>query len=1441
MTRRLPALVLSRTALAGAVARGGAVLLFASGVLLGAPSVVRAQEPLAPSDVPEPLAAWVPWALDGVVTYGCTFMPDGTPRCVWPGELSVEVQPGGARFVLSVTLDHAGAVALPGDAERWPLDVRVDGRVAPVRRASATGSAAPMVDLAAGVHRVEGRFTWVDAPETIAIPGAIGRITLRTPEGAIARPRRDASTLWLEAATREAAQEDTLSIEVFRRIDDGVPMRITTRIALRVAGRSREIALGRALLDGTDPIAVTSDAPVRMNEAGELTLQVQAGSFSVEVVGVRAALDAPLSGSPRAALWPDEEIWVWSADEALRQVELSGADRIDPDRTNLPDEWRALPTYLLATDSGRLELRTVRRGNPAPPPNQISLSRELWLDPDGVGLTGVDRLSGTMHRRWRLELAHGELGRATVDGQPHLISTREGRAGVEVRRQTIDVRAEWRDAEASGGLAAVGWDEDVQGLSATLHLAPGFRLIAASGVDEAETWLARWNLWGLFFVLVISLALGRLSGPVAGATALAVLTLAYHEPDAPFLVWIPLVIALALAKALPEGWLRDVMRWSYHALFALLCLLSTYFAGHELRRGLFPFSEAASCASGYGDEPGLFEPMEQEAAVAAAPAARGSEGGGRGRRESYGSDDFPFGGLLDVSGASSSSASSSRSPNLWSYEPNAVLQTGPGVPSWNARGGDTVSLTWNGPVTQDTEVRLWLLTPFERGVLIVVEVALLGLLSWLLFRTRPRPPAATGAPASASTPTSATAALVVMAVVGCSGVARAQDGTIPPPEVLQDLRTRLTRAPRCAPSCAEIGAMALAIDAGRITIDLEVSASALAAVPLPGPLDAWSPASIAIDGASTQAAARVEDGYLYLRVPAGAHRVRLEGALPSSDAFTLSFARAPHHTTVTAPGWEVDGLRGGDRIGSSIQLRRAVQDDSTAGEGESGASIRVTPWLALERTFALGIRWEATTTVRRTSAIGAPIVARIPLLPGESVLASDLTIENGAAVVTLGGNETERTWSSVITPRDELVLTAPEGERRSETWSVSCGTVWRCETSELDPVSIEEGGLWQPRFRPFPGDTLRIHVARLPAAEGQSMTIDGARLSLDPGERLTIATLSLDVRSSVGSTETITLPEGATLQSVTVAGERRAVEQRDRRVTLTIAPGATHVELVWQEPRPLDAAYTTSPVTLSGGAVNATIAIQRPSRWVLWLSGPAWGPTVLFWPYLVIVMLAAIALARALRTEGRGSFAAIDWALLGLGLSLLPWQVAWIPPSWVALIEWRRRTPQLRHAWLFDLRQLTILGWTLVTAIVLYAVIHVGLLLDPDTSIAPDCSPLEWYVDRLDASGEGAGESSMPQATVVSLPTWTYHVVMLLWSLWLAARLIAWSRWAFTSFTSGGMWRTWPPRPAARPAPPAPTTTTDPRPPEAAESTAATGTAATETATSEPDESPPSR
>jgi hypothetical protein len=46
---------------------------------------------------------------------------------------------------------------------------------------------------------------------------------------------------------------------------------------------------------------------------------------------------------------------------------------------------------------------------------------------------------------------------------------------------------------------------------------------------------------------------------------------------------------------------------------------------------------------------------------------------------------------------------------------------------------------------------------------------------------------------------------------------------------------------------------------------------------------------------------------------------------------------------------------------------------------------------------------------------------------------------------------------------------------------------------------------------------------------------------------------------------------------------------------------------------------------------------------------------------------------------------------------------------------------------------------------------------------------------------------------------------MLLWSLWLAVKLVGWSIWGFRCFKHGGLWKKAAPRPPRAPAPAPPT------------------------------------
>ena len=82
-------------------------------------------------------------------------------------------------------------------------------------------------------------------------------------------------------------------------------------------------------------------------------------------------------------------------------------------------------------------------------------------------------------------------------------------------------------------------------------------------------------------------------------------------------------------------------------------------------------------------------------------------------------------------------------------DPDALIQTGPGLPEWQWR---SVRLHWNGPVDRTQQIRLWLISPIMNMALGLTRVMLLGLLigtvldlrNWRRYLPAPAATAASG-------------------------------------------------------------------------------------------------------------------------------------------------------------------------------------------------------------------------------------------------------------------------------------------------------------------------------------------------------------------------------------------------------------------------------------------------------------------------------------------------------------------------------------------------------------------------------------------------------------------------------------------------------------------------------------------------------------------------
>jgi hypothetical protein len=1355
------------------------VALFALGTVVLTPSGALAER-LDPRNAPEPLRPWTAWVLDGKHEALCPAF-QGAPdlvRCAWPTQLSLTLDNKGGHFEQKWHLDVTAWVPLPGDESRWPLDVKAGTAKAVV----VSHAGAPSVRLEPGDQTIQGTFAWDSLPDSLPIPAETGIVELHLNGARVAEPGRDdAGRVFLQKTTTEAEGE-RLEVLVHRRVTDDVPLLLATRVVVNVSGKSREVVLGRSLPPGFVPMSITSELPARIEPDTRLRVQVRPGTWTIEVTarseGPVAALQRPVPDGP----WREgEEVWVFEARTALRLTSVEGARAVDPQQTSLPDAWKSLPAYAMGP-ADRLLLVEKRRGDVDPEPDRLTLARTLWLDFDGNGYTANDLITGTIHRASRLEmLPPTVLGRVAIDGKDQFITRLDSaptRAGVEVRQGELRVTADSRISGDPRDLPAVGYDHDFHQVSATLHLPPGFRLVHASGADEVPgTWVRHWTLLEIFLVLVLSLAVGKLFGRAWGLLAGVTFTLVFPETEAAQWIWPAALAAEALARVMPAGRARAVFSALRLAVLVGLFLATLPFIVGHVREGFYP----ALADEQLGGVAALGEFAAPTSPPAAAPAAAAMPAGGAAMKTepapeqaevqadepkdsavAKGKVMAPLGRGMKAASLGSSSEGY-RQFNAEVYDPNAMVQTGPGLPKWQ---WSTTSVRFSGPVERSQRLHLYLLPPAANLVLALVRA---GLLALLFLRFIPQ----ASARLPGMRPAGRSLASLLLVLLAAPG-ARAD---VPSDEALDRLRERLLAKPDCAPTCASSSRMRLEVRGNVLRARLSVEASEATAVPLPGGATQWLPERVLVDGTDATGLLLATGGQLWLRVSAGTHDVSAEGLLPGRESVQIALPMKPHRVEAAVEGWLLEGLHEDGLADDHLQLTRVhAEGGSAAGALAAGT---LPPFVRVERTLLIGLNWQVATRVLRATPPGTAVVLEVPLLPGESVTTPDVRVVSGKALVNMAPDAAEVSWKSVLEEKSPISLLAPRTAAWSEIWRLDLSPIWHATLSGI-PVVHGEAGARVPEWRPWPGESTTIELLRPAGVAGQTLTIDSSDYEIRPGLRATDATVSFNLRSSRGGEHVVQLPDGAELESVAINGASQPLRQQGRSVILSVVPGAQAIALGFRVPRGVSTLFSVPAFDFGTRTVNASTRVRlSDARWLLFVHGPRLGPAVLFWSLLLVLVGVAFGLG-AIRWV---PIARYEWVLLAIGLSQVPLPAAALVVGWLVALGFRREHPEARPFY-FDIRQLVLVGWTFTALGILVYAVQQGLMGAPDMQVRGNGSAaelLQWFEDRTGAVPE--------RPWVLSVPMLAYRGAMLAWALWLAVSLLRWLRWGWASFSTGGLWK----------------------------------------------------
>ncbi len=1319
--------------------------------------------------VPDELEGWQKWVLKDREYLDCPFHFDGNSversnfLCAWPGRLQLDVTSTGGRFTQQWTL-HAEEqwVSLPGNAEHWPDRVTVNDRAVEV----IARNNVPSVRLGPGTYRIAGRFEWEDRPGVLRVPPESGLLSLTVDGRSVARPELNGNGVFLGERERDTRAVDSVRSVVYRLVVDEVPTRLVTTLRIDVSGAVREELFGPILPDGFIPTGLQSQLPAKLESDGNLRLQVRPGRWVINLTA-RAPDVTNSIGSPAAGQnMPATEIWSYQSNDRLRVTAAEGLPPVDPAQVEVPANWQSFPAYRV--DGGVTFDITERSRGVVSASNELQLYRTMWLGFDGKSFLVEDEVAGKMRTGWRLDmgdpytlLAAEEVGEALLITDGAL----EGQTGVEIRRTDVSLNALGR-SETRSAMPVTGWQARFADVETSLNLPPGHKLLTAPGVDRAAgSWASEWELVDFFLVLIITVAMWRLFNPVAGVVALLALVLSFHEMGAPNWLWLNLLIAVALLRVAPEGWLRRIVR-SYQLLSvaALVVVLVPFIAG-QLRIAIYPQLEPQYRGQGFGmfaaDDSGNYAEPEAlkvrrapSTMVQSVPAT---------------SDELQE---IAVTGA--------KQPQSFSrYAPNAIVQAGPGIPTWR---WNNYTLHWSGPVDAEQEMRLIILPSWLVSLLRFIEVGLLllfaGVIAAEIVNRRWTLPG--GLVLGRSQVASSVAVLLCGFLLAASPQAKAQ---MPDAELLRQLEQRLLEMPDCVPRCAEIAAAEVSVDADTISMTLDIHATEEVGIPLPGSAQGWRPDAVLVNGAGNARVLRMANGSFWLSMKPGRHRVDLRGPVPAVDSLEVPFPTPARVVTVASDGWLVAGVKDRRLLAGSLQLTRLQTDES--GDVVRWESSRFPSFAQIERTVELDLDWRVRTTVTRVAPAQGALTLEVPLLDGETIVSGDFTVADQHVLVSMDPRQYTVSWVSNLPRQSPLVLTAGQGVPWKETWRFAVGNIWNATFEGLPESNsgASNSDVRVAEFDPRGGEQLTLTATRPEASAGSTLAFDSVALTTTHGSRSSDVVLALQYRSTRGAQHVIRLPNDAEMTSLTIDGRDQTLRAENGELTLPILPGEHSVSVAWRSSGPMGFRTKTPEVDLGAPAGNIEMSLQLPDdRWLIGTRGPRLGPAVLYWSELAVLIVFALLLGRT----GLAPLNSWQWLLLGLGFSTFNWPVLALVVIWLLACGARERIAGTDLSWWkFDVLQVIIAGITIVALLAVAVALPQGLLGTPDMHVTGHHSYgsiLGWFADR--------SESALPVATAFTLPIWIYKVLILAWALWLSFALLRWLPWVWEKFSSDGFWRT---------------------------------------------------
>ena len=1312
--------------------------------------------------IPKSLQDWTAWVLDDIKDKNCpiNFSKD-EHICSYPTHINVYLQHNSLTFKMKVTaFKDRQKINLPHAYQNWVKDVRVDGE-----KVAVLGSANAMVFLEKGDHTIEGNFLWKKIPKYLHLPANVALVTLFKNGEKVLNPKVDTEfRLWLNQIQKNHVEKGTLSVSIYRKLIDGHPMKMQTHLHFRISGKMRSVLLDGIVLEGFHPSKISGNIDARITKDKKLEVQVKAGEWNLTIDSFSPTNLSEFHAPKHTFKYTNQETLSLQTDASYRTIEIENAQTIDPSQNNVPKAWKHLALYLLEAKKS-LKIKELYKSVKQQQQNDFILNREIWLDYDGKGYSIKDHIQADISYVKRLEsLGTLALGSVSINKKPMLINTLKNsqQKGVELREKSMKIEASSRYDKDISLLPANGWSEEFNQVSTHLNLPPGWKVFASFGSDSQSSmsWIKKWNLMDIFLVLFLSIAIFQLFGLKWSIPATFFLILLWHEEGAPTIIWLWILALVALIKVLTEGKIKKTLQVIFALSSVVVILNVLQFSVYKVRTTLYPQLEKVSSYT---------------------PQYKGINKNvfGESRGAILGSNDNTVLKSSKVKEAELQSSNYVLRKSILKpkkkqvllqnkIDPNAIVQTGEGTPTWS---WSHHSFFWQSTVGTGDTLKIWFITPFMTKILNILNIIGMLFLLWMFLQAFLNI-SIKNLKDKLFAKQNILMILFSSIIIATPQYTQASD--IPSTVLLQTLKDKLLEPPACLPHCASIEQMEIRIKEDQLFIHMNISAGVAVSVPILGNRNIWLPEAVEINDSNKSYLQVDKEGSLWVMLPQGIHKVTMYGTIQGTNQMMLSSKLPIHNLHIQKNNlWKINS-----DYKSYIELINLDKKASTTREKTKSA---IEPMVQIKRTFYFGLRWYIETEVKLLNDIDKPYTLHYNLLDTESILNKDIEVNGKQAILHLHNTKQTHTWRSSLAISPQISLKASNKNTITEIWKMDISSMWNMHYKGVESdKQVTDKNLLMPTFRPWKDETLTLNLDPIKAVRGKSLTIESSNLDIRQSQRYRDLTLTLNIQSSHAQPYTIKLENVKELSSVKIDNLDYYLKINNDQLTLPLKGKSQNIIIKWKEESGTQTIYNFSNIHLNKDAVNSNINLILPqNRWILWTNGPILGPAVLLWGVLLSILIFAFILGRIKNTPLKVR----DWLLLGIGVSTSS-IMSMVPiVIWIFLLRYKESKADELKGTMRNFIQIMIVIFTFIALITLIIAISIGLLGNPDMMIQGNNSygfNLHWYSDKI--------ENLLPQPTVISVSMWYYRALMLLWSIWISFSLIKWLKWSWHIFSKGDMW-----------------------------------------------------